>query len=194
MKAIRIFATWVLAGILLAGCAEMPGPYVPARVGAIRDTITSGNLEVLIDTDDREALIGQPILFRVTIRNSGQQALWVPKDPDLLFTWIYPDGRRDNFLREFETERFYDQDDAVLLKPGFQINKYVQIKTYYFERAGITEFRALLHAGRNTNPALTPFWHGEVMSNGYGVLVLDSKKKGYPPRSFSSRVLREPAS
>lgn len=186
MKAGWSCAVGVLAGLLLAGCAEMAGPYVPARVGAIRDTVSSGAVAVVIDTDAHEALIGQPIVFRVTIRNTSEQALWVPRNPDLLFTWIYPDGRRDNFLREFEAERFYGEDEAVLLKPGFQMTKYVQIKTYYFDRAGITEFRALLHAGRNTNPALTPFWYGEAMSNGYGVLVVDSKKKGYLTGSFSS--------
>lgn len=193
MRAWRTCAFLAGAAFLLAGCAEVARPYVPARIGAIHDTVSSGAIEVSIDTDDRQALIGQPIMFRVTIRNTSQQALWVPRDPDLLFTWIYPDGRRDNFLREFADERFYHEGEAVLLKPGFQMTKFVQIKTYYFERSGITEFRALLHAGRNTNPALNPFWYGEAMSNGYGVLVLDSKKKGFLSGALSSAA-RVPAS
>jgi hypothetical protein len=131
----------------------------------------------------------------VIIRNTALEPIWVPADIDVLFTWIYPNGGRDNFMREFQTERFYSKDEAVLLKPGHALVRKETIKTYYFHREGITEFRAVVHSGGNTNPELKPFWQGEIESNGYGVLVGSEKKRGLLPASLTeTSPAQEPTS
>jgi len=168
----------VLAGaFLLTGCASIEQAYIPDTIGPLQDHVTDGTLRISISTFEDTAYIGDPIVFTVSIRNIGEKAIWFPRNPDLLFIWTYPNGNQDNFLRDFQAERFYSKADAVLLRPGQQMTKSVVIKTYYFPRTGVTEFRAVLHAGRNTNPALKPFWHGEVESNAYGVMVRKGKKK-----------------
>lgn len=159
-----------------AGCATTPKPYVPVTLGSLDDPETDGQLEVWISTSQEAAFIGDPIFFTVTIRNTGTRAVWVPRNPDLLMTWIYPNGRRDNMLREFSRDQHYSASEAVLLRAGQQMTKSVAVKTYYFPRTGITEFRAVLHAGRNTNSELSPFWQGELQSNAYGIMVRSAKK------------------
>lgn len=159
-----------------AGCATAPKTYVPVTVGSLDDPETDGQLEVWISTSQESAFIGDPIFFTVTIRNAGTRAVWVPRNPDLLMTWIYPNGRRDNMLREFSRDQHYSTSEAVLLRAGQQMTKSVAVKTYYFPKTGITEFRAVLHAGRNTNPDLSPFWQGELQSNAYGIMVRSAKK------------------
>lgn len=185
---------FAVAGALLAlaGCGTAGFTYVPAVVGPLDDQEATSTVDVRIETDSPIAVIGQPIVFRVLIRNISTRAFWLPRDPDLLFTWIYPSGQRDNFLREFREERYYSERDAVRLKPGEELVKYFTIRTWYFQRPGITEFRAVLHSSRNTNPSLLPFWNGEVQSNSFGIDVKSPKKQ----RSFSnSRPLSDlPAS
>jgi len=163
--------------LAMMGCASMPSEYRPNTVGSLEDADLNNEIEVSISTRENTAYIGRPIVFNVSIKNIGTHPLWIPRNPDLLFTWIYSNGRHDNFLREFEPERYYSKHDSVLLRPGQQMIKSVTIKTYYFLRPGITEFRAVLHASRNTNPKLAPFWHGKIESNAYGVLVEKGSKK-----------------
>ena len=183
----RILIALATAGtaLILAGCGTAGFTYVPAVVGPLDDQEATTTVDVRIETDSSVAVIGQPIVFRVLIRNISTRSFWLPRDPDLLFTWIYPNGRRDNFLREFREERYYSERDAVRLKPGEELVKYFTIRTWYFDRPGITEFRAVMHASRNTNPELLPFWNGEVQSNSFGIDVKPSKTR----RSFTDSRL-----
>jgi hypothetical protein len=188
------FSLLVAVSLLLAGCSTVPNRYIPNEVGSLNDADDSNILKISIDSENPETSIGEPIVFRVSIKNISKMPLWVPRDPEFFFTWIYPDGRHDSFVYEPQRDQFYTKEDSVCLRPGQQFTKSVSIRTYYFERKGITEFRAYLRAGRNTNPALMPFWNGELASNSYGIR-LDVKKKGYIPGSLTkSGIPRAPAS
>jgi len=199
----RLVIGLAIAGmaLILTGCGTTGSSYIPATVGSLEDHEATGTLEVQIETDSAVANIGQPIVFRVVIRNVSTRAFWVPRDPDLLFTWIYPNGRHDNFLREFRPERYYSERDAVRLKPGEELVKHFTIRTWYFERPGITEFRAVLHASRNTNPALLPFWNGEIQSNSFGIEVKKPRNQGsysgtrqpYGPQTGATRLAQPSA-
>jgi hypothetical protein len=182
------------AGLLLAGCSTIPNRYIPSEVGSLNDADDSNILRISIDSENPELSIGEPIVFQVSIKNISKLPLWVPRDPAFFFTWIYPDGRHDSFVYEPQRDQFYTKADSVCLRPGQQITKSVSIRTYYFERKGVTEFRAYLRTGRNTNPSLMPFWNGELASNSYGIM-LGVKKKGYIPGSLTKSVTpRTPAS
>jgi hypothetical protein len=166
--------------LLLAGCASVPNSYIPRTVGPLDTARITDALEVRIEPGANIAYIGDLIRFQVSIRNVGERAFWIPREPDMLFTWIYPDGVRDNFVCEFPAEHFYSSDDAILLRPGEEIVTHADIKTYFFPTAGITEFQAFITAGRNTNPALNPFWKGRASSNAYGVVVKSGRDKTDP--------------
>ena len=170
--------------LLLAGCSTIPNRYIPNAVGSLNDADDSNILRISIDPENPELSIGEPIVFRVSVKNISKMPLWVPRDPEFFFTWIYPDGRHDSFVYEPQRDQFYTREDSVCLRPGQQFTKSVSIRTYYFERKGITEFRAYLRTGSNTNPKLTPFWNGELASNSYGI-KLDVKKKAYTPDSLT---------
>lgn len=179
------------AGLLTAGCSTIPDRYIPKEVGSLNDHDDSNILRVSIASDEPELAIGEPIVFQVTIKNISKLPLWVPRDPEFFFTWIYPDGRHDSFVYEPQRDQFYTRSDSVCLRPGQQITKDVSIRTYYFERKGITEFRAFMRAGRNTNPALMPFWNGELASNSYGIR-LGVKKKVCDPGSLTEKSVPPP--
>lgn len=121
--------------------------------------------------------MGEPLYFTVIIQNVGDKPLWLPRNPDLLLTWVYPNGRRDNFIRERPPAQFFSAHNAVLLQPGQQMTRTIAVKTYYFPLPGITEFRAILRGTGNTNPDLQPFWSGRVESNAYGIRVLKKTRK-----------------
>jgi hypothetical protein len=181
------FSLLLAVSLLLAGCSTIPNRYIPNEVGSLNDADDSNILKISIDSENPELSIGEPIVFRVSIKNISKMPLWVPRDPEFFFTWIYPDGRHDSFVYEPQRDQFYTKEDSVCLRPGQQFTKSVSIRTYYFERKGITEFRAYLRTGGNTNPALMPFWNGELASNSYGVR-LDVKKKGYTPDSLTKNT------
>ncbi len=177
MKARLQIVWYAIVGLLLAGCAGFQPPYIPAKIGSLQDGESADSLEITIKPTEDSIAIGEPIVFQIILRNVGTQSFWIPKDPTMLFTWVYPNGSHDNFLREFESERYYSEDEVVLLAPGDEIKKYFLIKTYYFSITGITEFRATIHAGKNTNPALNPFWYGKIRSNAYGITVHRLKRR-----------------
>lgn len=188
------FSFLLAVSLLLAGCSTIPNRYIPNAVGSLNDADDSNILRVSITSENPELSIGEPIVFRVSIKNVSKLPLWVPRNPDFFFTWIYPDGRHDSFVYEPQRDQFYTQEDAIYLRPGQQFTKSVSIRTYYFERKGITEFRAYLRAGRNTNPALMPFWNGELASNSYGINLGAKQradtgdaltKNAYPPSPTS---------
>lgn len=178
------FSLLLALSLLLAGCSTIPNRYIPNAVGSLDDEDDSNILRISITSEDPELSIGEPIVFKVSIKNISKLPLWIPRDPEFFFTWIYPDGRHDSFVYEPQRDQFYTRQEAVYLRPGQQLTKSVSIRTYYFERKGVTEFRAYLRTGRNTNPALVPFWNGELASNSYGIMM-GVKKKGYTPGSLT---------
>ncbi len=155
----------------VAGCASLEPPYVPTRTGALDRDASSKPLGLTISTAHESTWLGEPIIFKTTVRNNSAVGLWVPKDPKILFTWIYPNGQHDNFLVDFEESHYFEENECVYLKPGQEMAKNFVVKTYYFDRPGITEFRATLQVPRNSNPTLVPFWNGQTTSNGYGIRV-----------------------
>ncbi len=124
-------------------------------------------LEVTLRPDKYRAVIGEPVSFDIAIRNAGTQPIAIPADPDLLLTWVYPDGRRDNLI---QAERSKSEQEWLVLKPGQQHVAHSVVTTYYFDRTGIHEFRAIVSAGASTpakHQQLT--WTGRAISNGFGV-------------------------
>lgn len=177
----------MLAGLVLAGCSTVSDLYIPQTVGPADGSEPYNGLEVTISPSRDRITIGEPIHFNVYLKNVSSQAFWVPREPDIIFMWIYPNGKRDSFVVECRDNVFYGSDQAVLLKPGQSLRTETVIRTYYFARHGITEFQAICNAGRNTNPALQPSWHGKVLSNTYGVRVDKSDERG---RFSGSRLTR----
>ena len=159
------------AMLSLMGCSSVENPYIPKTVGQLDDSLARDGVTVTIRPEQSRSAVGQPIVFDVRITNSGDTPVWIPKKPQVVFTWTYPDGKRDNFLQDVEHERFFKADEAVLLQPGQTVARKSTIATYYFGKSGITEFRAVIHSPRNTNADLQPFWNGRVRSNSFGVLI-----------------------
>lgn len=166
--------TWALGPVLvllLAGCGTVKPRYRPQTLGPLPNTSIENGLVVSITPMKETIARGDTLRFNIAVHNSGTEAVWFPRKPEVMFMWFYPNGMRDNLVFEFQREQFYTTEDAVLLAPDETYQAVSIIKTYYFAHPGITEFRALCHAPHNTNPALSPFWSGRTFSNSYGILV-----------------------
>jgi hypothetical protein len=194
MRIHLLFSLFLMIGLLLTGCSTVPDRYIPRAMGSLDDADNSSIVRVFIEPAHPESFVGEPIVFQVIVKNVGEMPLWIPRDPDFFFSWIYPDGRRDSFVYEPPRDQFYSRQDAVCLLPGQQLVKPVAIPTYYFQRKGITEFRAYLRAGRNTNPELNPFLDGELASNSYGIMVLGVKRGNTPDTPTRYNIPPSPAS
>lgn len=166
-----------VAAALGTGCASMPERYKPDTQGRIDNAEKDAALEILLKTDTAVVAIGEPLYLDVAIRNVSDERVWLPREPTVLVSWIYPNGVHDNFLKEIREENHLERGQLVCLEPGQQISQRVEIRTYYFDRPGITEFRARLYGARNTNPRTEPTWTGRLQSNSYGVMVERAKKK-----------------
>lgn len=150
---------------VFAGCGTVHEAYKPDHLGNLADNETNSGIEVTLSPDKYRARIGDPVTFQVVIRNVGDTALWFPADPDLLLTWVYPDGKRDNLIRGDRREAVAGE---VLLSPGQERIEHSVVTTYYFDRGGIHEFRAIVTA--DAGPVgKKPTWHGRAVSNGFGV-------------------------
>ncbi len=164
----------------LAGCASLPEVYVPERIGRISGESEAGrtpeSLVLTITADQHEVLPGDPVVFRVRIVNRSDGILWIPRNPDVLFLWIYPDGNRDNHVRDVPEEKYYRHAEMVRLEPGWSHATETQIRTDFFPRTGIVEFRAVLILPHNTNPLIAAFPEGRFYSNRYGVYVGRSRR------------------
>lgn len=149
---------------MLAGCASFDPPkYRPHRAGSLNDGENGGSIAVTIRPDQDSVRRGDVIDFTVAIRNVGAQELMLPRDPDLILTWTYADGRCDNQVRDAAT---VVPVEMVRLLPGEELVRRSSLKTYYFHSRGITEFRAIVSAA---GPAAS--WTGRAVSNGFGIMV-----------------------
>ena len=164
---------WILAAslALTTGCASIPESYKPQVVGMIPNGMRDSSLQIFIEPNRDVAAIGDKLLFQVKLMNVGESPILLPRQPDVLFTWIYPDGRRDNFLLDDPAPRFYQESEVHEVLPGESLVMRVPIETYYFKRYGVTEFRAVARIPRSTNPNHNTLWYGKAVSNAYGVLI-----------------------
>lgn len=163
----------VLAVALLTGCASLEQPYIPAKMGNLNDSLAQGGIKVMLVPDRYNASIGDLLSFSIILKNVSAEPIWIPKEPDLLLMWVYPDGKRDNLIKDEGTPVEYTKANSTLLQPGAEQVYRSAITTYYFNRAGITEFRALVSANHPVRDNLAPYWAGEADSNGFGVMMRD---------------------
>lgn len=187
MKRVHI-AGWMLSLAVLTGCSTVEQTYIPQTVGSARQSNAERGLRVTLSASDEVKRLGEPLKLRVTLRNDGTQAMWVPSDPHLIMVWVYPTGRNDNMMLDPPRARHFTRHDAQLLGPGEQLSKDIQLETYYFPRPGITEFRAVLKVAGSTNPTLKPFWAGRAVSNPFGVLMVKGNDP-YAARIAHARVV-----
>ena len=158
---------------VLTGCSTVEEPYIPQTVGSARLSHPEKGIRLTLSADDEVQRLGDPLTLRVTMSNEGSDAIWVPGNPHLIMVWVYPTGRNDNTMQDPPRAMHFTRRNAVLLEPGQALSKDIRLDTYYFPRAGITEFRAVLNVPGSTNPALKPFWAGRAISNPFGVLIVE---------------------
>lgn len=174
MKKLAI-ALVLAVGLLTVGCSTVPDEYVPATVGSIGDPDTLDGLKMTISTTQTNVYIGQPVVFQVRIQNVGSIPLFIPKKPNVVLTWVYADGSRDNFVKDFEGEPLLDENDLTILQPNRFITKDIRVNTYYFNRAGVTEFWATFQTWNRKASAKPGAWEGRIMSNRFGVWMESGK-------------------
>lgn len=156
----------VVAVALLAGCGTVREAYKPSHLGNLADSDADSGIQITLSPDKYRARIGDPVTFQVVIRNVGEQAVWFPSDPDLLLTWVYPDGKRDNLIRG---DKSVGKAGMVLLAPGQERVEHSVVTTYYFDHTGIHEFRAIVTADAQSAQGKSQ-WSGRLVSNGFGVM------------------------
>jgi hypothetical protein len=156
----------VVLGGLLAGCGSVSQAYKPTQLGNLADNRDGSGIEVTLSPDKYRARIGDPVTFTVVIRNIGAEPVLFPSDPDLLVTWVYPDGKRDNLIRGERKKA----PKMLLLSPGDEHIAHSVVTTYYFDRSGIHEFRAIVSGEQLAMNTERHAWQGRAVSNGFGVL------------------------
>ncbi len=168
MKTGVITCGCLLSVALLTGCGTVQQAYKPQQLGNLADNRTEMGIEILLRPDRERARIGDPLTFVVVIRNIGTEPVLFPRDPDLLMTWVYPDGKRDNLIRGARQ----GTPEMIVLQPGQEHVAHSVVTTYYFDRGGIHEFRAIVY-GETERLAMNntlSSWQGRAISNGFGVL------------------------
>lgn len=156
----------VAALALVTGCGTVRQVYKPTHLGNLADHRGDSGIEIMLKPDKYRAHIGDPLTFTVAIRNISQEPIYLPAEPEVMMTWVYPDGKRDNLIRA----KREGAQPLQILEPGQERIAHSVITTYYFDRGGIHEFRAILFGDRlamNTGGAP---WQGRAVSNGFGVL------------------------
>ena len=170
------FQMGVLAALVTAGCSTVPDKYKPVQVGVVNEENIADGIEFVIRPATDTLVRGEVLFFDISLKNVGADGFWFPREPEIMLTWVYSSGQRDNLLFEPTDTRHFTKTDAVYVKPGQTLKTRMKIKTYYFPRIGITEFQAFYRAPANTNPDLEPFWNGKVYSNSYGINVFSSRQ------------------
>lgn len=166
MKSIIQFLGLIVLATHLVGCGTVQQAYKPAHLGNLADQRAESGIEVTISPDKYRARIGEPVAFKIIIRNVSSDSILFPADPDLLLTWVYPDGRRDNLIRGDRKSA----ESFILLAPGEEHIAYSVVTTYYFDRGGIHEFRAIVRGEALAMKKDRSSWQGRAVSNGYGLL------------------------
>lgn len=149
------------------GCGTVNQTYRPSHLGNLADNKVDRGVEVYILPDKYRARIGDPLSFKVVIKNVSSEPILLPVEPDLVLTWIYPDGKRDNIIRGPKKKVAVKYRT---LAPGESIVENSVITTYYFDRPGIHEFRAILRGDEVAMSTHPQSWNGRAVSNGFGVM------------------------
>lgn len=165
MRTVLQAALAIFTVVGLCGCGTVQDTYKPSHLGNLGDGESAKSIQVTLKPDKYRARKGDPVTFTVVIKNTGDQSVWFPRDPDLLLTWVYPDGRRDNLVRSEEAS---GSKEEVLLKPGQDRIEHSVVTTYYFNRSGIHEFRAIVSSDTD-EAASKKSWTGRAVSNGFGI-------------------------
>lgn len=156
---------------ILTGCGTIETAYIPNQMGLIENHHHQSGIKLTILPNAKVIAKGEPISFRILVENTADTPILVPKDPKIVFLWVYPNGRRDNLLVETTSKKHFQPRELVQLNPGSKMIVRERIETYYFPKYGITEFRAILAIPENSNPRLQNVAKGRIPSNRYGVLV-----------------------
>ena len=173
MTRLRVAGMFLAGLVMLTGCASFEEAYIPHTLGVAGASPAKDGLRVVLTAPNDVSRLGDPLKLRVTLRNEGPEAVWLPVDPHLIMVWVYPNGRNDNMVVDPPHPRHFTQHNAMLLEPGAEVSEDLSVDTYYFPREGITEFRAVLRVPGSTNPDLKPFWVGRAVSNPFGILMVD---------------------
>lgn len=165
----RVRYTLLVALILAAaGCSTIhptaQNDYYPTRPGNLADGETSGDISVALNASNDHVQRGGDLLLSVAIRNIGPNPVIFTQEPDTRLVWIYPDGKRDNMIGPIAE---VGDLAGARLEPGQEIVRQSVVKTYYFNRKGITEFRAIVSAAGASEKG----WTGRAISNGLGVRI-----------------------
>jgi hypothetical protein len=171
-RTVRLLSVLCLAA---AGCGTVSEIYRPQVVGPLPPTEACNGVFLQLRAPADLVQIGHPAAFNVTVRNTGERSIWMPKKPQQGFFWTYPNGRHDCYMIEREDTRFFKTTECRLLKPGEELQLPGLVETAYFSRPGITEFLAEIHVAKNTNPEMAPFWSGRLLSNAYGLQLVPFK-------------------
>ena len=102
----RIVDILVLAALssLTVGCSTTrTRAYIPQKVGRVWPAVESGGILVKLQPNTDYARRGDVVRFDVTVRNVGAEPVWVPRKPEVVLTWTYPDFKtkayKDNFIK-----------------------------------------------------------------------------------------------
>lgn len=161
-------ATAGAVALLAVGCGTVQPPYKPAQVGMLPDSSPVAGLVMTLQPDRTTAQIGDAINFNIKIKNMGTATVWLPKDPEICLMWTYPDGKCDNFVRDDDSPTA--PPALAPLAPGEERLFKSCVTTYYFDRRGVTEFRARVTVPNAVNTVGGLAWTGDMASNGYGVM------------------------
>lgn len=166
---VQKFLMVCFVGLIEVGCSSIGPTYRPSVVGDLKDAEVVCGLQTTIVPDISKAVIGDLISFRVKVCNVSDQDVWFTKKPIVIMTWIYPEGKRDNWIREIQQPASLGRDDVKVLRPGESFEEFARVTTYYFAYPGITEFRAVITLTPRNIEGNGPFWTGKMESNAYGI-------------------------
>lgn len=158
---------------LSMGCATFP----ENTAGNHNDCIMHKGLSLEIECVSEETVVqGQPIVFDLTLKNTGSGPINLPREPFIGMKWKYRSGLYDGFLPPEETSYVEDKSELVTLAPGESYRVRKEIKTRHFSNIrggiGISEFRAAYNSANNVRSNSVPLWEGVLVSNTYGVNVI----------------------
>ena len=157
-----------------AGCGTVKQAYHPQVIGPLAEAQGCDGITLTLTAPANVVQLDKPAVFSVKVRNTSDHAIWLPKNPQQGFFWTYPNGRHDCYMIDREEVRYFKKSECLLLKPDGEIVLSGLVETTY-DRPGITEFLAEIDVARNTNPELTPFWSGRLLSNAYGLQMVPFK-------------------
>lgn len=175
----RILAAAALAagGLFLAGCqtasVEMPEARLdlPSGHGDQADGEIIRGLRVRVEPDVTELQQGQPLEFDCLLANVGPSAIKLPSSPRVLITCIYPDGTR--FFGLPDNHEIIEALGSHVLKPGETIRRSLVFDTQKLHQSGLLELRMLFTFAQMNPAADRDAWLGRVLSNGYGIRVVE---------------------